>query len=272
MRPVRLTLTIAIALLIAAPLPAAQQEPVLSVAEGSRARASPLRCSAPSSRRASSSSIPSSRLTSMTTTSTSRRSSARSAMWTIAAATAPRKALGARSPTASAIGWRSNSKSPASQRRSTKPRTTRRRCRHGSRSPGSAMSKGRCGGAGTARRRRGRKCSATPSSSSRTHKDKLLIGTAGVEIKFGTGIVRGFSWGTIIARAAVEYAAGSSSQFDSGEYAVEFVKRLGPRFRIYAGIEGTQDEVSAIGELQWHVTPHVDRQGQQRHRADLESH
>ena len=28
-------------------------------------------------------------------------------------------------------------------------------------------------------------------------------------------------------------------------------------FAIYAGIEGTQDEVSAIGELQWHVTPRV---------------
>jgi hypothetical protein len=88
-------------------------------------------------------------------------------------------------------------------------------------------------------------------------EDKPLIGTPGVEIKFGTGLVRGYSWGTILARASVEYEGGSSSQFDSGEYAVEFVKRLNPRFRIYAGIEGTQDEVSAIGELQWHLTPHV---------------
>lgn len=89
------------------------------------------------------------------------------------------------------------------------------------------------------------------------HKDKPLIGTENVEIKFGTGVVRGFSWGTIIARAAVEYAAGSSSQFDTGEYAVEYVRRLGPRFRIYAGLEGTQDELSAIGELQWHINKHV---------------
>jgi hypothetical protein len=88
-------------------------------------------------------------------------------------------------------------------------------------------------------------------------KDHPLIGTPGVEIKFGTGLVRGYSWGTVLARASVEYEGGSSSQFDSGEYAVEFVKRLTPGFRIYAGIEGTQDEVSAIGELQWHLTPHV---------------
>jgi hypothetical protein len=88
-------------------------------------------------------------------------------------------------------------------------------------------------------------------------QDKPLIGTPGVEIKFGTGIVRGFSWGTVLARASVEYEGGSSSQLDSGEYALEFVRRLSRRFRIYAGIEGTQDEVSAIGELQWHISPHV---------------
>ena len=88
-------------------------------------------------------------------------------------------------------------------------------------------------------------------------KEKPLIGTPGVEIKFGTGLVRGFNWGTILARASVEYEGGSASQFDSGEYALEFVKRLSRHFRLYAGIEGTQDEVSAIGELQWHVNPHV---------------
>lgn len=88
-------------------------------------------------------------------------------------------------------------------------------------------------------------------------KDQPLIGTPGVEIKFGTGLVRGYSWGTILARASVEYEGGSSSQFDSGEYAVEFVRRLNRHFRVYAGIEGTQDEVSAIGELQIHLTPRV---------------
>jgi len=89
------------------------------------------------------------------------------------------------------------------------------------------------------------------------HKEKVLIGTSGAEIKFGTGVVRGFSWGTIIARAAIEYAAGSSSQFDAGEYAVEYIKRLGPHLRVYAGLEGATDELSAIGELQWHVNRHV---------------
>lgn len=89
------------------------------------------------------------------------------------------------------------------------------------------------------------------------HGDKVLIGSPGWEFKAGTGVTRGFSWGTLTARAAVEFATESTSQFDMGEYAVEYLKRLSPHWRLYAGIEGQSDEVSAIGELQWHITPRV---------------
>jgi hypothetical protein len=83
-------------------------------------------------------------------------------------------------------------------------------------------------------------------------KEKVLIGTPGVELKLGTGMIRGFRWGTLTLRAAVEYAEASSSHFDLGEYAVEYLKRLSPSFRIYLGLEGTQDELSLISEIQWH--------------------
>ncbi|HEY7475570.1 MAG TPA: hypothetical protein VH679_11195 [Vicinamibacterales bacterium] len=86
-------------------------------------------------------------------------------------------------------------------------------------------------------------------------KSKPLTGTAGWELKFGTGVVRGFRWGTLTARGAIEYAEASSSHFDVGEYALEYVRRLSPKFRIFAGIEGTQDELSAIAEAQWHIRP-----------------
>lgn len=86
------------------------------------------------------------------------------------------------------------------------------------------------------------------------HKDKLLIGTPGVELKVGTGVVRGFGWGTVTARAAVEYAEASSSHFDIGEYAVEYLKRLSPAWRVYVGVEATQDELSLIAEAQWHFS------------------
>ena len=87
------------------------------------------------------------------------------------------------------------------------------------------------------------------------HKDKVLIGTSSVELKFGTGLIRGFRWGTVTARAAVEYSKSSSSPFDLGEYAVEYLKRVSPRWRLYAGLEGTQDELSLITEAQWHILP-----------------
>lgn len=89
------------------------------------------------------------------------------------------------------------------------------------------------------------------------HRNRPLTGTSGVQLKVGTGLVRGFAWGTLTARAALEYAAGSSSHVDAGEYAVEYLKRLSPHWRVFLGVEGQQDEASAIVEAQWHVTPTV---------------
>jgi hypothetical protein len=88
-------------------------------------------------------------------------------------------------------------------------------------------------------------------------RDKVLIGTPGWELKYGMGLVRGFRWGTMTARAAVEYDEASSSHFDGGEYAVEYLRRLSPAWRVYAGLEGTQDELSLIGEVHWFVTPNI---------------
>jgi hypothetical protein len=85
-------------------------------------------------------------------------------------------------------------------------------------------------------------------------KEKVLIGTSGWELKGGTGLVRGFGWGTMTVRAAVEYATASTSRWDIGEYAVEYLKRVSPRWRVYVGVEGTQDEVTLITEGQWHVS------------------
>jgi hypothetical protein len=86
------------------------------------------------------------------------------------------------------------------------------------------------------------------------HRDRPLIGTEGWELKLGTGLIRGFSWGTLTARLAVEYDTSSSSSFDLGEYALEYLKRVSPSFRFYLGVEGSQDEVSLIAEGQWHLS------------------
>jgi hypothetical protein len=79
-------------------------------------------------------------------------------------------------------------------------------------------------------------------------QSKLLIGTTEWEYKFGTGIIRGLSWGTVTARAAV--ATSSGGGFELGEYAVEYLRRLSRRVKVFAALEGSEDEVELITELQ----------------------
>lgn len=83
-----------------------------------------------------------------------------------------------------------------------------------------------------------------------------LIGTADWELKFGSGLVRGFAPGTFTLRAAVEYDA-AEGVVELGEIAVEYLRRLSARARLYLGVEGTQDEWEMIPEFQWHPSPRI---------------
>jgi hypothetical protein len=87
-------------------------------------------------------------------------------------------------------------------------------------------------------------------------KDKVLIGTSDWELKFGTGAIRGFRWGTMTVRAAFEYTR-EEGKYELGEIAVEYLRRLSQTWRIYVGIEGSQDEVELITEAQWHLSRRV---------------
>jgi len=84
-------------------------------------------------------------------------------------------------------------------------------------------------------------------------KGKKLIGTQDWEFKLGTGLMKGFRWGTMALRVAVEYSAGENKG-ELGEYALEYLKRLSKWFRFYLGVEGSQDEVELITDLQFHVS------------------
>jgi hypothetical protein len=84
-------------------------------------------------------------------------------------------------------------------------------------------------------------------------QDKVLLGTPDWEYKFGGGVIKGSRFGTFTLRMAGEYSM-EESKLDAGEYAVEYLKRFSPAWRAYLGVEGTQDEVELISELQWHVT------------------
>ena len=87
-------------------------------------------------------------------------------------------------------------------------------------------------------------------------KQRVLIGTRNWELKLGTGVVRGFAWGTTTLRAALEYDAGDRS-LAIGEYALEYLKRISPRLRFVGAVEGDQDEMELISEVQWFLRPNA---------------
>jgi hypothetical protein len=87
-----------------------------------------------------------------------------------------------------------------------------------------------------------------------TQKDKKLIGTPDWEFKLGTGIVRGFAWGTATVRLSAVY---EENELGPGEYAIEYLKQLSSLLRLYVGIEGTEDEVEFITDTQWFLTDSI---------------
>lgn len=89
-----------------------------------------------------------------------------------------------------------------------------------------------------------------------SNENSPLIGTSDWEFKLGFGATRGLSWGTLTGRLAAAYTMEEEA-FEAGEYAVEWLKRLSPRWRLYAGIEGEQDEVELIGEAQLFLTERI---------------
>jgi hypothetical protein len=87
-------------------------------------------------------------------------------------------------------------------------------------------------------------------------KSRLLIGTPAWEFKLGTGVSRAFGFGTMTLRLAAEYD-GAEKVIEAGEYAVEYLRRVSPALRVYLGLEGSQDEVEVIPELQWFLKPNL---------------
>lgn len=89
-----------------------------------------------------------------------------------------------------------------------------------------------------------------------TQHEGSLIGTTDWEFELGSGLVRGFSWGTMTVRGAVAYDR-VAKDLALGEVALEYLRRLSPKWRVYAGIEGTQDEVELIAEAQLRLAHNV---------------
>ncbi len=90
-----------------------------------------------------------------------------------------------------------------------------------------------------------------------TNKKEPLIGTAGFESELGFGVTRGYKWGTLTGRVALAYEEASSTHWDMGEYAVEYLKRVSPSWRLFFAVQGQGDELSLVTEAQWHISRRV---------------
>jgi hypothetical protein len=81
-------------------------------------------------------------------------------------------------------------------------------------------------------------------------KGRKLIGTQHWELSPGLNITKGFRFGTLSVKLSASYTSDERN-IKSGEYALEYVKRLSPSWRTVLAVEGEEDEVAAIGEVQY---------------------
>jgi hypothetical protein len=87
-------------------------------------------------------------------------------------------------------------------------------------------------------------------------KNKNLIGTQHWELAPGLNITKGFPIGTFSVKLSLSYTT-EDHNVQSGEYALEYVKRVSDAWRFVLAVEGEQDEVQAIGEVQYALTPNA---------------
>lgn len=85
-------------------------------------------------------------------------------------------------------------------------------------------------------------------------KHKVLIGAHDWEGELGIGAIKGFDWGTLAARYALAY---EDSNLQGGEFALEYLKRLSPRWRAVVALEGEGEDLSLITEAQLFLTPRI---------------
>jgi len=85
-------------------------------------------------------------------------------------------------------------------------------------------------------------------------KTKHLMGAQDWGGEIGFGAIKGFDWGTMTARVSLAY---DDSIFEPGEFALEYLRRISPRWRCVAALEGESDELSFIGEVQYFFTRHA---------------
>jgi hypothetical protein len=86
-----------------------------------------------------------------------------------------------------------------------------------------------------------------------TGKKYKLIGTSNWEFKLGLGLIKGFRWGTITTRAALDYSHGEK-KIEMGEFALEYLKKISSSFNLFVMFEGSEDEISLVPGIHWDIS------------------
>lgn len=81
-------------------------------------------------------------------------------------------------------------------------------------------------------------------------KDKKLLGTQDWEFSPGAVLTKGLSFGTLAFRFSANYKGGDR-KLEVGEYGIDYLKRLSQNWRVVLSVEGQQDELQLIGEVQY---------------------
>jgi hypothetical protein len=87
-------------------------------------------------------------------------------------------------------------------------------------------------------------------------KSRTLIGTQHWELAPGLNITKGFPFGTLSVKLTLSYTT-EEHKATFGEYALEYLKRVSDDWRVVFAVEGEQDELQAIGEVQYALTRHA---------------
>ena len=83
--------------------------------------------------------------------------------------------------------------------------------------------------------------------------DKKLLGAQHWEFALGLVLTKGSSFGTLALRLSSTFDTGDP-KFKFSEYAIDYVNRLSPNWRVAFSLEGDEDERQVISELQYTLT------------------
>src|SRR5207247_9603916 len=81
-------------------------------------------------------------------------------------------------------------------------------------------------------------------------------GDGDCEHELGADVHQGVAWGALVRTDAGEYSE-ADEKVDWGGWGIEYVKRLSDRWRVVLALDGVQDDVEAVVELQWKLRPNI---------------